>query len=100
VGDAGGDGEQVGEGVGLALVAGAGIRLTVEGFVGFGAGVDEGAEQFGVVVGEVAGELDAVVGGFEGEGFALVGAVLVGSGPSVSRMVRIRAPASRSWVGV
>jgi hypothetical protein len=54
--------------------------LAVEGLVGFGAGVDEGAEEFGVLVGQVAAELHAVVGGFEGQRFAVVGALLVGFG--------------------
>src|SRR6266545_127180 len=80
VGGRGGDGEGGGEGVGLAFVAAAGVEVAGDGFVGFGAGVDQGAEQFGVLVGQVAGELDAVLGGGQVQGFAGVGVVLVGFG--------------------
>jgi hypothetical protein len=62
----------------LALFAGAGVWFAVEGLVGAGAGVDEGAEEFGVLVGEVAAELNASVGAGQGQRLAGEGLVFFG----------------------
>ena len=84
----GGDGQGGGEGVGLALVAGAGVEFAVDGFVGAGAGVDQGAEEFGVLVGQVAAELHAAVRGRSGS-------ATPGRRPCARRVRGRRCPAGR-----
>jgi hypothetical protein len=61
----------------LALVAGTGVEFAVDGFVGFGVGVDEGAEKFRVLVGEIPAERDTAVDGLQVEGLAFVRRFLV-----------------------
>ena len=93
--------EYDGEAVGLALVAGALVALAVDGLVGFGVGVDEGAEQFGIVVGEVAAEGDAAVDGLQRERFPLVGCLLVRLGTVLASTLQYLAAsvnsAATSW---